>query len=267
MEPWGSVATLVWSPEEGRRLLWEGGGSLGGRGWVKVPEGDRVGGFLATQEQRQMPLQYVCMWICAQASGVCARVSACACCGHICTAERPFSAAVWMRCAYYWPMVQRFWACCLLFPLSITSERLFLPGLFWLSLKSLESSHPISGRSFHQIPLLTLLIQNLNKTKFCGEKVVIWVSTKPKLGRRKARLVVDFIKWCEALLVLPTSNCFSIVMLWQIITKRSSKTFFQEAWCIYPSLCSATHIGVLPSVITLMIVTWESSEAGAVSQH
>lgn len=47
---------------------------------------------------------------------------------------------------------------------------------------------------------LILLHQNFNKNKFCGEKVMIWVSTKLKPGRRKARRVIDCVKWWDACL-------------------------------------------------------------------
>lgn len=71
---------------------------------------------------------------------------------------------------------------------------------------------------------LTLLFQNLNKTPFCGGKVMIWVSTAEKPGRSKAQLVIDCMKWCNALLSLPTSHCFSVTMLWQLVTQGGSKT-------------------------------------------
>lgn len=39
----GTVATLVWPLERRRRQLWKGEqGSVGCRGWMKVPRGGRV---------------------------------------------------------------------------------------------------------------------------------------------------------------------------------------------------------------------------------
>lgn len=128
-----------------------------------------------------------------------------------------------VRHAYYWPVVQRFRAYCLLLPSYITSVKLFffLPGLFWLSLLSLESSYPVSSTGFRQIPVLFFSFKTLTGPSSVWKK--IWVSTKPKPGRRKARLVIDCVKWCDALLVLPTSNCFSVIVLWQLLTQSSSK--------------------------------------------
>lgn len=188
---------------------------------AKRRQDNRGGGFLAVQEQRQdLLLWWACMWMWAQASSA----RACPCCGHTYPAGRLFSAAVGMTRAYCWSVVQRFWACYLFFPrTSLMKDCSYLGCLDCLSCPwravILYPDRLSSNLS------LTLLFQNLDKTTFCGEKVMIWVSTAEKPGRSKSQLVTDCMKWCDALLILPTSHCFSALMLWQLVTQSSSKTF------------------------------------------
>lgn len=188
--------------------------------WQSMGEGtrrqqdDRGGGFLAMWEWRQeLFLWCACTWRWAQDSGACA----CACCDHICTAERLFSAAVWMRHAYYWPALQRFWGCCLLFPSYITSARLFffLPGLYF-------TASPVPGEQLSCIQHgfssnSSLLLQNLNKIKFCGEKNNDLGQHKTETWKKKSQTGYWWheVMWCDVMLCLyclpaiaSLSSCF-----------------------------------------------------------
>lgn len=169
-----------------------------------------------------------------------------------------------MTHAYCWSVKQSFWACYLLFPhTSLAKDCSYLVCLDCLSCPwgavILYPDRLSSNLSLY----FSLLSQNLNKTVFCGEKIVIWVSTAEKAGRSKAQVGIDCMKWCDALLILPTSHCFSVIMLWQLITQGSSKTFCRR----YDGfIFFSAHIIKL-SVKIMLKITEESTEAGEVSKH
>lgn len=118
---------------------------------------------------------------------------------------------------------------------------------------------------FHQIPVLFFSFKTLTRPSSMGIKKWFGSAQKQNLEEEKSGWLLTL--QCGALLVLLTSNCFSVTMLWQLVTQSSNSDSLQEAWCIYSSICSATYIVVLPAKIRLMIVMWESTKAGEVLQH
>lgn len=232
MQKW-AVETLVWPLERRRRQIWkEEWGSMCVTGWVKVPEGSKT-----TEAEAS--------WLCGSGGSGCHRgVRAC---GH---RLRPM--CMMLSNLHGWKTLL---SCCVKEACSVLTSHTKVSSLLsalplvhhqcedvvLLTCSALTVS-PVPGEQLSYIQYrsssnsrLILLHQNLNKNQVLWGKSNDFGQHKTETWKKKSQAGY---RLCDEMLVLPTSNCFSVIMLWQLLTQSSGKTF-----------CTRHDVFILPSAV------------------